>query len=648
MEMLDDLPAERARSAWQQPGTAPTPAPPLPIRLASLLGLASARLGWAAPAAALVALAARLPYFIHSDFPLNDGGLFVAMSRDLWANHFRLPAFTSYNADAIPFAYPPLAFYGMAILHGLSGADMLAIARWLPLLINLASVLAVVALARAVLQPFWAAALAPIVFALLPRSYEWMIMGGGLTRSLGYVLAIACVLQAVRLARAPSVWRTAVCALLAGLALASHLEEGLFALYSAALALVCYRRHPSGVLASAAIGVGAVLVSAPWWLTVVLQHGPAPFLAASLTSGWSTLGEMLAGFGDFLAPPSLPLSVVGSLGVLGAAMCLARGELFLPLWLPAIFVLTPRSAPSEGVLPLALLASLVLTTLVLPALASTTCSNPSLVGLATALRSGLSRQRWVRAAPVRLVAASLALLVLLGGVYRVWPRLSVDPHALDSLTPGERQAMDWVASNTAPDARFLVLASTWSWEEDMNGEWFPVLADRQSVLTPQGAEWLPNEMHARRVCLFEKIRDISPWDHPLADLDTWASDRNISYSGIYISKALRGTMDWSPLIAEAAASNNYTVVLDTPEAAVLQRREPVASRWSESGPLDVARDCQSLADQAPETIASFEGHYGPRAAIAWAAEHEQSLPQRASVTGLLARMAASLRGSPGV
>ena len=44
-------------------------------------------------------------------FPVNDGGMFYVMMKDLQANHYIPPLYTSYNQINIPFAYPPLAFY---------------------------------------------------------------------------------------------------------------------------------------------------------------------------------------------------------------------------------------------------------------------------------------------------------------------------------------------------------------------------------------------------------------------------------------------------------------------------------------------------------------------------------------------------------
>ena len=585
------------------------------------------------------ALAARLPYFTRSDFPLNDGGLFVAMSRDLLAGHFALPASTSYNAEHIPFAYPPLAFYIVAGTTALTGVDPLVLARWLPLVANLATVVCVAQLARSILRPGWAATLAAVVFALLPRSYEWVIMGGGLTRSIGYLAAVACVSQAVHLARSPGRWRVGLCSVVAGLALASHLEEGLFALYSLALVLLCFGGGMRSVLTSAIVGVGAALLTAPWWATVIAYHGLAPFQAASLTSGWTTPGTLLAAVGEFLAPRSLPLSVIGSLGVLGAGLCLVRREPFLPVWLLAIFVLTPRSAPTQAVLPLALLTSLAAAELVVPRLARDVQRAGGAMG---GFRGPVVAQigQLLGMDNGRLVASTLMLLMVLGGVYRIWPRLPLEPFTLDSLSPGERDGMALLANRTGPNDPVLVLSTTESWEEDMAGEWFPVLANRQSVLTPQGAEWLPDNLHARKVCLFQKVREVAPWG--ISDLDTWASERGVVFSAVYISKVPRGPIDWEPVVRSARTSPDYTVLLDTPAAAVLRRASPITPRWKESGEFVVASDCASLADQPMATVAIFDGVFGSRAAQAWVQQHESAGPTRPTLTRRFGQIGSTL------
>ena len=60
---------------------------------------------------------------ILARFAINDGGMFAVMIDDLKANHYLIPAVTSYNHAGIPFAYPPLGFYLGALATDLFGSD---------------------------------------------------------------------------------------------------------------------------------------------------------------------------------------------------------------------------------------------------------------------------------------------------------------------------------------------------------------------------------------------------------------------------------------------------------------------------------------------------------------------------------------------
>lgn len=61
-------------------------------------------------AATLAGLVVRLSYVLAWDFPLNDGGMFFVMTRDLISAGLGMPPTTTYNDLSIPFAYPPLGF----------------------------------------------------------------------------------------------------------------------------------------------------------------------------------------------------------------------------------------------------------------------------------------------------------------------------------------------------------------------------------------------------------------------------------------------------------------------------------------------------------------------------------------------------------
>ena len=140
--------------------------------------------------------AIRLFYLLRIDFPLNDGGLFYIMVRDLLSNHFRLPSFTSYNHLDIPFAYPPLPFYLAGILETLFKLDGLAVLRILARAISILNIPAFFLLARTALASIPQVLHAMLAFAILKPAYEWQIMGGGLTRAPGFLFSILALWQA--------------------------------------------------------------------------------------------------------------------------------------------------------------------------------------------------------------------------------------------------------------------------------------------------------------------------------------------------------------------------------------------------------------------------------------------------------------------
>lgn len=586
----------------------------------------------ASSVALLFAIAARLPYFLNSDFPLNDGGMFLTMSRDLLAAHFALPADTSYNFEGIPFAYPPLSFYLVAGLSALTGLDPLILVQYLPLVASLATVVAMAALARSLLGTGWAALLAPVIFAVAPRGYEWMVMGGGLTRSVGFFFAIASLSVAAVLYRRPTARLTLACGALAAAALASHLELGLLAFYSLATMAILRGRSLRAVLSFFAVALTAAVLTAPWWVTVIARDGLAPFDAASLTSYFSTVGQSFDFFVSSTFPAGFLMGLFGIAAAIGAVACFIRGEFFLPVWLPAVYIWIPRSAQSEATAPLALLAAVGFADVLGPGLLSVMDRAGSSKLAAEALALVRQTTNPSRAA---LALNYLGLLLIAAAVYVYSPKMHADPVALDPLPAGDRQTMAWIAQNTPPSAQFLVLSTGWAWETDSAAEWFPVLAQRKSLLTPQGTEWLPSQTFARTQCLFNSTRALAGMRVDVNYLDSWARDRGLAFSYIYISKANRGNVDWNPIVSSARSSPSYTVLVDNSAATVLERREPVAPYWGPPGQLLVSRDCQSLADQPRETQSAYFAAYGQQAMWVWVEQRDEAVQPPPTICGRL-------------
>jgi 4-amino-4-deoxy-L-arabinose transferase-like glycosyltransferase len=508
--------------------------------------------------ALLLAVAVRTPYFLQADFPFNDGGLFYVMVEDVRVNGLLVPAFTSFNGGAIPFCYPPLGMLLAALLANL-GVSVLWSLRFLPLLANLATVAAFCGLARQVLGRGSAARLAALLFPLLPFSYQWVMMGAGLTRSLGFLFATAAAWAAHRaFVNGSRRAALATAVTLAG-ALLSHPEAGVFAAVTVAAIWVVLDRSRQGLVRLAAIAAAAAALSSPWWATVLARHGAGPFLGAASTSEWSL--ESVQAVAIFVVTAEPFLSLLGVLAVIGFFADAARGRAFLPIWAALTLFAVPRSGHTPVTLPVALAAGLALAGVVLPGLALP----------AAGARGGDSDDARRRGATrLRLVQVAAAGWVVAYALMSNWLLFATGRHDLVALSADERQALSWIAESTPPASSFAVLTPSHEWAVDATSEWFPALAARRSVLTVQGSEWLPAAEHRRLLRRYEASKACN--SAGIACLEGVLAADGVTASHVYVSKAGRGPHSAVAVYRELHAAQRFQVVFENAGAAVFQRR----------------------------------------------------------------------------
>jgi hypothetical protein len=498
--------------------------PPQLTRLSPAVGLALLLL-----AAAVV----RLPPVLRVDFPRNDGGFFVVMAEEIRAADFALPAYTSYNGLRLPFAYPPLGLYAAAGLAAAHVAPVLDVVRVLPAVISVAIVAAFYLLARATLVGGTATWAATAGFALLPRTWEWMIMGGGLTRAPGFLFAVLALALAWRLFQEGGTRLLVLTTVCASLTVLSHLEKTWFLLYSALLLWLAVGRSRRSAVHGLLVVAGTLLLTSPWWATVLARHGPAPYLAAASAGGgmwynWRPLLEF-----RFTDEPLLPILAV--LALFGGIICLADRRPLLPLWIAVIFLVQPRNAFTVATVPLALLIGIAADRLLL---------------------------RDVRAAPAlaavtaAYVLASSYVLLRTSGLFRVLPH-------------EERTAMRWVAAEVPQGSAFLVLSWLPFWE-DRSSEWFPVLARRPSRGTVQATEWLGKGEFLRRWRLADSLQACG--GRKPECLDAWSAQAGTTFTHVYVREGCCG-----PLLAALRQDAGYAAVYEGPGAVIFARRSDVST-----------------------------------------------------------------------
>jgi hypothetical protein len=447
--------------------------------------------------ASLVAVVAvRLQLLWAAPFPINDGALFLVFVQATAHTFPGLPATVDYNGAAIPFAYPPLAFWLAAGAVRL-GLSPLAVVQVAPVFMNIAYVLLFALLLLRTGHARLFTALAVLIAGMTFRSYEWLVMGGGLSRGLGSVLLLLTLLALLP----PGLWRdgrwswrrlVAGGACLGGTVL-SHLEWGLLCTVCALLCLAMARRRLGAWLAGAfVLGAVSLLVVLPWLVAVLHEHGLAPFAAASRTGSWRP--SVLAEGARMLLRNSaqlLPFVVVG------AVLAARSRDVFWLVFavLPALLI--PRSGETPLVLGIGVLAA------------------TGLIGVVAAAARWRSRLGWPTAIALVLTGVGLTA-ARVGDTFR-------RDELFAPLSPEVRSAMAWVAAQH-PGRRFTLVREA-PWYYNASAEWFPVLAHAVNNSTAQGREWLPDDvfgqtyaaiddLNASTTCeaLLESVRAFGPAD----------------------------------------------------------------------------------------------------------------------------------------
>lgn len=533
--------------------------------------------------AVVAGLALRL-WFVHrSDFPLNDGGLFYAMVEDLRAAHFRLPSMTSYNGSTIPFAYPPLGLYVAAALQRV-GLPLEQLFRFLPTLVTCASIVAFARFSRTILRSWRASVAATMAFALLPMAFVWQIMGGGITRAFGQLFSLLALTAVYRLYTRGERRSAVTLGITAGLTVLSHPEAAWFIVYTIPLFWLVLDRSIRGLrwtICASLISLGLV---SPWALLLIHRHGWI-FLRPLQDSGWSPL----SGIGrvlllDVTREPIFP--IFGALALLGFLVSLAQRRWLLPLWTVVIPLAQARAFDQRAVIPLALLAGIGFTEVLLPLLhRATTIQRPARFSSPAALEhlAQLVRERAQsrrpRRPPLWLFESALVLIVLQSAVSTARAYQPV----LASLTPADRAAMAWVRTSTPADARFIVVTGESWFGQDRVAEWFPALTKRTNVGLVQGYEWVGQ--FSRRVRAATDLQACP--SAGLTCLEQWSQAYGVTYDYVYLVRqpswiAGRQVERFDALLTELLRSPGYTLVYSGPGAFIFRRVSPEATLASQT------------------------------------------------------------------
>lgn len=452
-----------------------------------------------------IGTAIRTLFVITSSFPIGDGGLFFVMTKELIANNFSLPLFTSYNHLSIPYAYPPFAFYLVGFIHTITSVELLFLFRYVPLFFSVVSIPLFYGVAKQIFNKQYAS-VAVLLFAVAPKSFEFQIWGGGVTRSIGFFLAILTLFFFTQ--KRTGIKHIIFAGVFFGLTIMTHLEWAFFTAVSLCiLSYVQYRKtYLQKFILVFLIGVA---ISCPWWITIIVHHRIATFGSYTsiglLQNMSNSFNVLLAAY--FTDEPLIVFNLIRFLSVLGILISIFRYK-WLAVWFLTLTLFSPRAALNVIVVPICLMATIAVNEVLRPAFSKITVHINALFFC---------------------YYLYYTIILVSGFIYST-------PYIFNTLNQNDLNTFSWIEHNTLPQNTFLVLTrpSTGTWGGDIINEWFPALTERQSILTAQGREAISNQEFEQAIYKYAYIRTCQY--HGVECLEDIAQKKSLYYDYIYIQK----------------------------------------------------------------------------------------------------------------
>ena len=494
----------------------------------------------------------RLNPALSASFPLNDGGLFYVMAQELQDSHLRLPYYVSYNGGQIPFIYPPLGHFLLVIFAEVTHTPLITMMRLLPPFISILTIPAFYFLARSLLNEKGTAFISVCVFAVLPPAFDWLIMGGSITRTPGFLFALLTLNQAILLYRYCRKVNLILTVVFSSLTVFSHPAMAWFVLYSSILFFLYFLPNLKKLGLSLVVAVSVILLTTPWWFTLVARFGFQPLLNAlkvgtGSISGWTFFLPFLFLFTN---EPLLDLQAV--LGLLGVMVAVRERKFMLVAWFLLIFVVQTRESAIVASIPFAMLVGLGIGHLVLPGLG----------------RSGIDEIYKIHWRPT-LSQVLFLVYVIVVGLFSAYSVVG----SMKAISQGDIEAMTWIKTNTPLSSRFLVILGEGSVDVNVS-EWFPALTQRVSVNTREGMEWSAIEIGKTDPATFARLQSCAL--QTVSCIEEWSrqSENYWDYLYLPVKAATMADGSTSKLFKSLQSSPSYELIFQSESVYMFHRLFP--------------------------------------------------------------------------
>jgi hypothetical protein len=338
-----------------------------------------------------------------------------------------------------------------------------------------------------------------------------------------------------------------VAAFLSGLTILSHPTASLFLVFSIIL-LFIYKWSGQWIKV-VVIGLGAMLVSSPWWISTLSVHGMSPFLGATNTGhvDWFQAKYLLTL--NFEYENRFFLPIVSLLALVGLFNKARRKALFLGLLVGLGYIFIPRGGIDFLTIYVALLGTLGFD------LIADAISDQAVQGTTN------ERQIWIFSRKPRIALLFLVIYTFIGAYTYKYVDEKGDLH----LTQETFQAMIWLKEQTPLEATIIALPpdeSHRNWPNDYWGEWLPTISERVSLSTVQGYEWLP-ALFSEKIYHYISLRKCT--SSGLICIESWQDQIQINADYLFI-----GDKEKASLLIEELETANIELVYSNDKAVVFK------------------------------------------------------------------------------
>ncbi|NOY98969.1 MAG: hypothetical protein GXP40_07175 [Chloroflexi bacterium] len=438
-----------------------------------------------------VSLAVSFPLYFENAFeyslPMGYAGMFAQMAKQIADLNFRLPLETPfYGPGGIPFAYPPLALYFLAVPIRLTGKYFFFL-HWLPPLLSLMALIPLFFLVLELSESSLAAASSVILTATSRELYIAHAWSAGIVRSLAFTLALFSIFFFMRHLRNQSKGDMLLAGIFLGLVTLTHLEYAVFSvLWLGFWTLFEKQFFYAAKNLFVIFGIG-FLIALLWIVPILSRYGMSTLLNALNSHGNARFLSAFGGVDQFLSFILIKFSVI------------KFSPLFLFFLIVGIIALIRRKERR-------LIVFYVFLTIILPGEKFSGLVGAMIVavGLAFSVEMLRSRCNLGRNPKLAFVSAALILLPVLG--YFWWDgfdrikRLSpkIDSQTLDLASQVQRDLL--------PEQKYLALLA-----QD-EAEWMPFLFQREPLVAQWGSEWLGTyDQQTRLMSLFRTCQKQEDW-----------------------------------------------------------------------------------------------------------------------------------------